>query len=92
MEWSVGVVLMVKVDVEEILAVATMIVVVGVVAGRFNGNVVCLLGGGWMIDQQRNVRRVVLIKRLSGQGRRRIRSGHGTNPFVQMTTVRPHSA
>jgi hypothetical protein len=46
MEWSVGVVLMVKVDVEEILAVATMIVVVGVVAERFNGNVVCLLGGG----------------------------------------------
>jgi hypothetical protein len=77
MEWSVGVVLMVEVDVEVILAVATMIGVVGVVEEGFNGDVVCLLGGGWMIDQQRNVRRVILIKRLPGQDRRRIRSGHG---------------
>jgi hypothetical protein len=74
MEWSVGVVLMVKVDVEVILAVATII---GVVEEGFSGDVVCLLGGGWMIDQQRNVRRVILIKRLPGQDRRRIRSGHG---------------
>ena len=58
---------MMEVDVETILAVATVIVAEG-----FNGYVLCLYAGGWMIDKQRKVRRVVLIKRLSGQGRRRM--------------------
>lgn len=58
---------MMEVDVEMILAVATVIVAEG-----FNGYVLCLYAGGWMIDKQRKVRRVVLIKRLSGQGRRRM--------------------
>ena len=49
----------VDVDVETILAVATVIVAEG-----FNGYVLCLNAGVWMIDKQRKVRRVVLIKRL----------------------------
>lgn len=58
---------MMEVDIETILTVATVIVAEG-----FNGYVLCLYAGGWMIDKQRKVRRVVLIKRLSGQGRFRM--------------------
>ena len=74
----------VDVDVETILAVATVIVAEG-----FNGYVLCLNAGGWMIDKQRKVRRVVLIKKDSqarvGSG---CWSGHGANLCIQMTDRR----
>lgn len=77
---------MMEVDVEMILAVATVIVAEG-----FNGYVLCLYAGGWMIDKQRKVRRVVLIERLSGQGSSGCWSGHGANLCIQMTDRSRHS-
>ena len=71
---------MMEVDIETILTVATVIVAEG-----FNGYVLCLYAGGWMIDKQRKVRRVVLIERLSGQGSSGCWSGHGANLCIQMT-------